>query len=222
MNDFESQIYKMRDWLREEENEIFVEQEEREKYIEQLNEWEDWLYEDGSNQPYTVYEKMYKNMTKDMTKYEHRKEWHAEKTNLIEKTQKSIQNYRKKTEALKESKPWITDEERGDVLEKVSDFETWFGEQVGKEESLKPHEDSKFEIKDVMKKAKDLQKLFNKVSSKKKPKEEKKDEEEEEGEDKEKSESSEKKPEDEEVKSEEQAKENKEEETKEEAKSEDL
>lgn len=39
MNDFESQIYKMRDWLREEENEIFVEQEEREKYIEQLNEW---------------------------------------------------------------------------------------------------------------------------------------------------------------------------------------
>ena len=49
MNDFESQIYKMRDFLREEENEIFVEQEEREKYIEQLNEWEEWLYEDGSN-----------------------------------------------------------------------------------------------------------------------------------------------------------------------------
>ena len=164
-------------------------------------------------------------MTKDMSKYEHRKEWHAEKTNLIEKTQKSINNYRKKTEALKDSKPWITDEERNDVLEKVSDFETWFGEQVGKEDSLKPHEDSKFEIKDVMKKAKDLQKLFNKVSSKKKPKEEKKEEEEEEekeGEDKEKSESSEKKPEDEEVKSEEKTSENKEEETKEEAKSEDL
>lgn len=49
MNDFEAQIYKMRDWLREEENEIFVEQEEREKYVEQLNEWEEWLYEDGSN-----------------------------------------------------------------------------------------------------------------------------------------------------------------------------
>ena len=39
----------MRDWLREEENEIFVEQEEREKYVEQLNEWEEWLYEDGCN-----------------------------------------------------------------------------------------------------------------------------------------------------------------------------
>jgi len=109
----------MRDWLREEENEIFVEQEEREKYVEQLNEWEDWLYEDGSNQPYTVYEKKYKNMTRDMSKYEARKEWNTQKVNMVEKTQKSIANYRKKTEALKESKPWITEQERNDVLEKV-------------------------------------------------------------------------------------------------------
>jgi len=109
----------MRDWLREEENEIFVEQEEREKYVEQLNEWEDWLYEDGSNQPYTVYEMKYKNMTRDMSKYEARKEWNTQKVNMVDKTQKSIANYRKKTEALKESKPWITEEERNDVLEKV-------------------------------------------------------------------------------------------------------
>jgi len=132
----------MRDWLREEENEIYVEQEEREKYIEQLNEWEEWLYEDGANQPHTVYEKKYKNMTKDMSKYEARKEWQSMKTDMIEKTQKSIANYRKKTDALKESKPWITEEERNDVLEKVSDFETWFADVVSKEEGLKPHEDS--------------------------------------------------------------------------------
>ena len=177
MNDFEAQIYKMRDWLREEENEIFVEQEEREKYIEQLNEFEDWLYEDGANQPYTVYEKKYKNMTRDMNKYTARKEWHGQKKEMIEKTQKSIDNYRKKTEALKDTKPWITEQERTDVLEKVQDFDTWFADVVSKEEALKPHDDSKMEIKDVMKKAKDLQKLFNKISNKKKPKEEKKEEE---------------------------------------------
>jgi len=176
----------MRDWLRDEENEIFVEQEEREKYVEQLNEWEDWLYEDGSNQPYTVYEKKYKNMTRDMSKYEARKEWNAQKVNMVDKTQKSIANYRKKTEALKESKPWITEQERNDVLEKVKDFDTWFADVVSKEEGLKPHEDSKMEIKDVMKKAKDLQKLFTKISGKKKPKEEKKVEEKESEEDGEK------------------------------------
>ena len=111
-----------------------------------------------------------------MSKYEARKEWNSQKKSMIDKTQKSIANYRKKTEALKESKPWITEEERNDVLEKVTEFDTWFAEVVSKEEGLKPHEDSKMEMKDVMTKAKQLQKLFTKVSGKKKPKEEKKEE----------------------------------------------
>ena len=110
-----------------------------------------------------------------MSKYEARKEWNSQKKSMIDKTQKSIANYRKKTEALKESKPWITEEERNDVLEKVTEFDTWFAEVVSKEEGLKPHEDSKMEMKDVMTKAKQLQKLFTKVSGKKKPKEEKKE-----------------------------------------------
>jgi len=151
-------------------------------------------------------------MTKDMSKYEARKNWNAQSKSMIDKTQKSIANYRKKIEALKESKPWITEDERNDVMEKVTDFDTWFADVVSKEEGLKPHEDSKLEIKDVMKKAKDLQKLFTKVSGKKKPKEEKKEEDEEkEDEEKPKSDS------EEEVKKEEKA-ENK----TEEAKSEDL
>lgn len=115
-------------------------------------------------------------MTKDMGKYEARKQWGSQKTSMIDKTQKSIANYRKKTEALKESKPWITEEERNDVLEKVTDFDTWFADVVSKEEGLKPHEDSKMDMKDVVTKAKQLQKLFTKVSGKKKPKEEKKEE----------------------------------------------
>ena len=133
---------------------------------------------------------------------------------MIEKTQKSIDNYRKKTEALKDTKPWITEQERTDVLEKVQDFDTWFADVVSKEEALKPHDDSKMEIKDVMKKAKDLQKLFNKISNKKKPKEEKKEEEEDKDEDAEKK--SEESTEEEKPKSEENA------ETKEETKTDDL
>ena len=75
-NDFESMIYSMREWLREDENAPYVEESAREAYIEQLTEWEDWLYEDGANQLYTVYEKMHKNMTKDLDQYKARKNAH--------------------------------------------------------------------------------------------------------------------------------------------------
>lgn len=54
-NDFESMIYQMREWLREEENEPYVQESQRESYIEQLNELEDWLYDDGADANYTVY-----------------------------------------------------------------------------------------------------------------------------------------------------------------------
>lgn len=48
-NDFESNIYTMRDWLREDENMPYVEEATRDAYIEKLTEWEDWLYDEGAN-----------------------------------------------------------------------------------------------------------------------------------------------------------------------------
>ena len=72
-NDFESMIYKMREWLRDDENAPYVEESQRESYIEQMNELEDWLYEDGANANYTVYQDKYKNMTQDFDKFNNRK-----------------------------------------------------------------------------------------------------------------------------------------------------
>jgi len=63
MNGFESMIYKLREWLRDEEHFDYVEEEKREALIEYLTEQEDWLYDDGANQNYSVYQKMDKNLT---------------------------------------------------------------------------------------------------------------------------------------------------------------
>lgn len=65
----------MREWLREDDNEKYVEEEERNAYVEKLNDWEDWLYEDGANQNASVYSGMHKNMSRDFDKYTGRKEW---------------------------------------------------------------------------------------------------------------------------------------------------
>jgi len=62
-NGFESMIYKLRDWLREEDNAQYVELEKAEALIEYLSSQEDWLYEDGSSQNYTVYQNLEKNFT---------------------------------------------------------------------------------------------------------------------------------------------------------------
>lgn len=61
-NDFESLVYKVRGWLREDENEPFVAEEEREEKIAYLNEMEDWLYEDGADEGYTVMEQKTKEL----------------------------------------------------------------------------------------------------------------------------------------------------------------
>ena len=61
-------IYKLRDWLREDENAPYVEEGESSAYIERLTELEDWLYEDGADANYTIYEDKAKNMTKDFDK----------------------------------------------------------------------------------------------------------------------------------------------------------
>ena len=54
-NDFESMIYKMRSWLREDENTPYVKEDLIEEKIENLTAMEDWLYEDGADANYTVY-----------------------------------------------------------------------------------------------------------------------------------------------------------------------
>jgi len=73
LNDFESMIYKLKDWLREEENWPYIKEDVREAYMEQLTEMEDWLYDEGANQNYTVYEEKAKNLTRDYNKYDNLK-----------------------------------------------------------------------------------------------------------------------------------------------------
>lgn len=76
-NAFESRIYSFRSWLREDENEPYVEEATREELIEYLNDREEWLYEDGANQNHTTYENMEKNLTKQYETFDARKSEHS-------------------------------------------------------------------------------------------------------------------------------------------------
>lgn len=169
-NAFESRIYSLRSWLREEENEPYVEESKREALIEYLNEQEDWLYEDGAQQNHTVYETLEKNLTKTATKFEERKSEHETREKVKSVVDEGMAEYTKKLEELKETKTWITDEERKDVSDKMAEIQKWLQDQLAKQQKKKLYEDPAFNTNDVVKRMKQLKNLYTKVASKKKPK----------------------------------------------------
>lgn len=180
MNDFESMVYKLREWLREEENFPYVKEEERETKIEELNGHEDWLYEDGATANHTTYTKMFRNLKATYVKYENRKQEHEARKMVEETAEATFKDYEEKTRDLAETKTWITKEERQDVLDKVEEVRVWLRLQMEEQNKLKLYEDPSLKLDDVTKKMTQIKKLFTKISGKKKPKppkEEKKEEE---------------------------------------------
>ena len=125
-NNFESMIYTMRDWLRDDENAAYVEEAASAAYIEQLTEWEDWLYDEGSNLMYNVYEDMYKNMTKDLDAYKSRKSQAETRPEFIERTNQALDKMKEAMEEDFESA--ATQEEKTDVIDKISEVKTWFND----------------------------------------------------------------------------------------------
>jgi len=71
---------------------------------------------------------------------------------------------------LKETKSWITEEERNDVSEKIKEAREWFNEQVEKQAAKAKHEDPILDNSAVKKKMNGVSKIYTKVSSKRKPK----------------------------------------------------
>lgn len=169
-NDFESMIYKLKDFLREEDNFPYVEEEVRDEYMERLTEMEDWLYEDGADQNFTVYNDKAKNLTNDFNTYSNLKNEHQFRTEILEKTESALKIYEDKIEDLKVNKTWIKPEEFQDVLDKITDMREWITNKTTEQDALKLSDEPVIKADEIVKKMKTLKKLYTKVASKKKPK----------------------------------------------------
>lgn len=163
-------IYKMRSWLREDENAEFVEADTLEERIDNLTALEDWLYEDGASANYSVYQDKYKELSKEFEKLETRKGWYDQQDEFKNNTLTALDLYLEKVGKLSETKPWITDEELKDVIDKVDEIRKWFEALLEKQEAAPKHKDPLVKASDVMTKLEKLKKLYTKVSKKKKPK----------------------------------------------------
>jgi len=82
---------------------------------------EDWLYEDGSDANYTVYRKKREELNTEFEVYQKRESFHKEKDKLVDVSRKHFTEIINRVAELQEKKPWITEEEKKDVLEKVEE-----------------------------------------------------------------------------------------------------
>lgn len=125
-NDFESMIYKMREWLRDDDNAVYVEESSRDERLTQLTELEDWLYEDGASANFSVYEGKHKELQQEYSKLENRKGWYEQQDEFKKATIEALDTYVEKVAKLSETKPWLTEDELKDVTDKVDEIRKWF------------------------------------------------------------------------------------------------
>jgi len=92
---------------------------------------------------------------------------------LIPKVFEGLEKWRNTIDEVTESKPWITEEEKSDVLKKIQEMQSWLDEKVKEQSTRKLSEDPVFNALEVEKKLKPVEKLYKKVTNRKKPKEKK-------------------------------------------------
>ena len=82
-NAYESMIYSLRDWLRDDDNEKYVDEAEREALFTKLDDGEEWLYDEGANVAFSKYEWRTKELKEEQTKFNNRKEEHSSREKLL-------------------------------------------------------------------------------------------------------------------------------------------
>ena len=124
-NAYESLIYALRDWLREESNLIYVDEDERLSLLTKLDEGEEWLYDDGSNVSYTKYQEKSYELTVEQTKFNKRKEEYEKRLKLLPQIIEGLDESKSKAHMIREGMPWVTEQEQKDLVEKVEDMREW-------------------------------------------------------------------------------------------------
>ena len=110
-NTFESLIYEFRGWLNEEENQVYDSKDEVEKWIENCNSAEDWLYEAGEEVGYKEYQTKGYDLQSAYSKLKVRKNEHQFRENQLREVQAGLKNMKDALPEILEKKTWITAED---------------------------------------------------------------------------------------------------------------
>ena len=172
-NAFESLIYSLRDWLRDDDNEKYVDEAEREALFTKLDDGEEWLYDEGANVSYTKYQEKSYELTVLQTKFNNRKEQHSSRDKMIPQIRDALEASRSQAHMIREAMPWVTEQEQQDLVDKCEEMRDWIEKKMAEQEKLSIMEEPAFTMDQVNEKMAKVTKFAKKIFGKKKPKEKK-------------------------------------------------
>eukprot|EP00195_Chlamydomonas_chlamydogama_P003215 CAMPEP_0202919692 /NCGR_PEP_ID=MMETSP1392-20130828/76466_1 /ASSEMBLY_ACC=CAM_ASM_000868 /TAXON_ID=225041 /ORGANISM="Chlamydomonas chlamydogama, Strain SAG 11-48b" /LENGTH=990 /DNA_ID=CAMNT_0049613149 /DNA_START=318 /DNA_END=3290 /DNA_ORIENTATION=+ len=170
-NDLESYIIKTREKLETDDRVKKVTTEElRVKFTEQLTEMEDWLYMDGDNEQAVEYRKRLRSLKEVGDPINRRAQELEMRPQALEDVKKQIDLKLKTANAWADSKPWINETDRAEVIKKLEDVLKWVEDKEAEQAKKADHEDPVFTVDEIYVAFEKVEKQFNKINNKKKPK----------------------------------------------------
>lgn len=109
----------MKDWLRDDDNEKYVLESDREELLQKLDDGEEWLYDEGSQVHYSKYQERSYELTKEQTRFNKRKQEHEAREKLIPQFREALQESLSKAHEIREKMVWITEQEQSDLVSKI-------------------------------------------------------------------------------------------------------
>ncbi|RLN47638.1 hypothetical protein BBJ29_007699 [Phytophthora kernoviae] len=170
-NSLETFIYKAHDALSAQESEIkkVTVPEQVESLQTKLEETEEWLYEDGDKADAAEYKKKMSALDSDLSAILSRVSELKELPIAINTAQEYAFSTRELMTEWSKSKPQVTDDERGDVLEKIDELEAWLTESEAAQKAAPKHESPVMTSADVAKKVQSVKKFVIILSKRPKP-----------------------------------------------------
>jgi len=177
-NKFESYIYRIRNRLIDDEEEIakVTSEEQREALRKSGEEAEDWMFDEGYTADLKTYEAKYLELSAPAEKTFFRVAELTARPKAVEALQTKlgkVEGLMKKWETTMEH---VTEEERQEVQDRVDDARAWAAEAVEKQEEADPTGDPAFTSDEVPGQTKKIESIVSRLMRKPKPKPEKKNE----------------------------------------------
>ncbi|KAI9895765.1 hypothetical protein PsorP6_019329 [Peronosclerospora sorghi] len=169
-NSLETFIYKAHDTLSAQESEIKLVTipEQVESLQSKLDETESWLYDDGDKVEAAEYNEKMVMLNSDLSAILFRVT-ELEVPIAIETAKQYVSNTRGLIDQWSTSKPQVTDEQRGDVTEKLDELEAWLTESETRQKAAPKHEKPVLTSTDVTKNVKGIKKFVAFLTKRPKP-----------------------------------------------------
>ena len=139
-NDYETLIYSSRDWISDEDNQVYSLPDIIEEFNANLTAAENWLYEDGFDETLEVYLDRIDDINLTISSMQYRKEEHLSRDKIINSSLSLLYNFTGMSENMYRRMPWISKTRLERIAKLVENTTEWLTTKIEEQKVLELHE----------------------------------------------------------------------------------